>query len=163
MYLVLVLKPKVPLKKKLEMPLKAPSRRNEKRLIKGSPEYNARKEQLDRELDDYQSQFNSVMKLRRVINDFRKQNDELERKIEQLERDVKISRGPGYPQSAYLLYVNQRRAEPKESHLYLAAIDRLEVIRSEWKAMSDDEKKPYIELAKLNALEYRDFKQRHPK
>ncbi|KAH8071416.1 hypothetical protein JL721_4394 [Aureococcus anophagefferens] len=72
-------------------------------------------------------------------------------------RDEAAAQGPGAPKgrrSAYIFFGNAKRAEVKELHPDFSLGDVGRELGARWKALSDDDKKPYAALATADAERY---------
>ena len=54
--------------------------------------------------------------------------------------------------SPYLIYVQERRETLREEQLCLTPQEIIAKLGEEWKNMTDEEKKPYIERAEANKM-----------
>ncbi|KAH0795490.1 HMG box family protein [Histomonas meleagridis] len=75
--------------------------------------------------------------------------------IEATEKQKKISRPP----NAFFLYCVENRSKVHEEHPELPNLEVTKALANMWKSLSDAEKQPYKEQAKLKQS---DFKQIHP-
>ena len=83
-----------------------------------------------------------------------KKTDSPKKKPEKKEKKKKDPNAPKRAASGYLFYSNARRPLLKEEQPNLAVKDIMGVLGTEWKALSDAEKKPYLDMAEEDKKRY---------
>lgn len=69
------------------------------------------------------------------------------------QKKLKDPNAPKRPLSSYMLYSQERRAKD-ESLKEVKITEQTKVISAKWNTMTEDEKKPYVDLAKIKKKEY---------
>jgi hypothetical protein len=64
------------------------------------------------------------------------------------------SDGPKRPRSAYMYFSNERRVALREEKPGMSITDCSKVIGGEWKALTDEQKQPYAEMASKDRERY---------